>query len=469
MEHENKICEPMNEDELLVQQQQQQQQQHQNRFCGEIEAQHCAASNPTRLDLVAKVKPKPKPPVDVDDGLILILARLPAKTLQKFRCVCKSWNSLIQQDHHFLSLHQLHLNDKNKRQPPTLVTLIATFRTPYYRGLESCVLNYSSSSSDTTMPYKMDFTQFLPEEDPLDFTNPSYFLTNSCNGLLGVYSCHSFFMVNPTIRKLKPLPTTCATPAWLAQAALGLDASTGVYKVVRIFDRERDTFVSVGFGCEVCYLGGGGSDGWKPVDDPPVQPSYDSLPVIVDGAIIWASETIRREDREVVALSFDLREEKFSVILHPEVSSRPTVEPKSHVFASKGRICVADEIPSPVPIPYMHIRYLNIWLLMKEEDPDKKKKKNNSSKWVKQYIVDLTFVFEHFGPFVRAQPLTTDHNGRIVISWGQGRILYYDPQTGSFDKHELDATRVGGEEHVAPYTEGIVWPWPKLYGSAQRN
>ncbi|KAJ6833878.1 F-box protein-like [Iris pallida] len=416
MEHENKICEPMNEDELLVQQQQQQ--HHQNRFCGEIEAHHCAASIPTRLDLVAKVKPKPKPPVDVDDGLILILARLPAKTLQKFRCVCKSWNSLIQQDHHFLSLcTNCTSTTKNKRQPPTLVTLFATFRTPYYRGLESCVLNYSSSSSsDTTTPYKMDFTRFLPEEDPLDFTNPSYFLTNSCNGLLGVYSCHSFFMVNPTIRKLKPLPTTCAAPAWLAQAALGLDASTGVYKVVRIFDRERDTFVSVGFGCEVCYLGGGGSDSWKPIDDPPVQPSYDSLPVIVDGAIIWASETI--EDREVVALSFDLREEKFSVILHPEVSSRPTVQPKSHVFASEGRICVADEIPSPVPIPYMHIRHLNIWLLMKE-DHDKKKKKNNSNKWVKQYVVDLTYVFEHFGPFVKAQPLTTDHNGRILISWGQ--------------------------------------------------
>ncbi|KAJ6797486.1 F-box protein-like [Iris pallida] len=463
MEHENKICEGINEDELLVVRHFKQQQHHQNRFYGEIEAQHGAASNSTRLDLVAKVMPKA--PVEVDDGLILILARLPAKSLQKFRCVCKSWNSLIQQDHHFISLHQLHLNHNNKKQPPSLVTLFATSRTPYYRGLESCVLNYSSS--DTTTPYKMDFTRFLPEEDPFDFTNPSYFLTNSCNGLLGVYSCHSFFIVNPTIRKLKPLPTTCAAPARCAQAALGFDTSTGVYKVVRIFDRERDVVVSVGFGCEVCYLGGDGSEGWKSIDDPPVKPSYDSLPVVVDGAIIWASEAIRG-DREVVALSFDLREEKFSVILHPEVSSRPTVQPKSHVFVSEGHICVADEIPSPVPIPYMHIRHLNIWLLMKEEDHDKKKKKN-SNKWVKQYVVDLTYVFENFGPFLKAQPLTTDHNGRIVIYWGQGRILYYDPQTGSFDKHELDATRVGGEEHIAPYTEGIVWPCPRLYGSAQRN
>ncbi|KAJ6833900.1 F-box protein-like [Iris pallida] len=447
MEHENKRCEGMNEDQLLLQQQ-----QHQNRFYDEIEAQHCAANNPTRLDLIAKVKPKPKPPVAVDfpfHVLILILARLPAKTLQKFRCVCKSWNSLIQQDHHFLSLHQLHLNDVKKRPPPLV---IATFRSHFGEVLD-CILNYSSSSNeDTTTPYMIDFPRH--QRDRL------YSITNSCNGLLGLYSSDNFFIVNPTIRKLRPLPMTCDAPAWLPQAALGFDASTGLYKAVRFFDRDPDTIYTVGFGCEVCYLGGGGSDGWKPIDDPPVQPSFGSLPVVVDGAIIWASETIRREDREVVALSFDLREEKFSVILHPEVSSRPTVQPKSHVFASEGRICVADEIPSPVPIPYMHTRYLNIWLLMKEEDHDKKKK-NNSNKWVKQYVIDLTYLFEQFGPFHKAQPLITDHNGRIVISWGQrGRKHYYDPRTGSFDKHELDASHVDVEEKASPYTESMVWPWP---------
>ncbi|KAJ6811422.1 F-box protein-like [Iris pallida] len=364
----------MNEDQLLLQQQQQQ-----NRFCDEIEAQHCAANNPTRLDLIAKVKPKPKPPVAVDfpfHVLILILARLPAKTLLKFRCVCKSWNALIQQDHHFLSLHQLHLNDVKKRPPPLV---IATFRSHYGEVLD-CILNYSSSSNeDTTTPYMIDFPRH--QRDRL------YSITNSCNGLLGLYSSDNFFIVNPTIRKLRPLPMTCDAPAWLPQAALGFDASTGLYKAVRFFDRDPDTIYTVGFGCEVCYLGGGGSDGWKPIDDPP------------------------------------------------------------------------DEIPSPVPIPYMHTRYLNIWLLMKEEDHDKKK--NNSNKWVKQYVIDLTYLFEQFGPFHKAQPLITDHNGRIVISWGQrGRKHYYDPRTGSFDKHELDASHVDVEEKASPYTESMVCPWP---------
>ncbi|KAJ6811415.1 F-box protein-like [Iris pallida] len=448
MEHENKRCEGKEQDELHLHQQQ----QHQNRFYDEIEAQHCAASNPTRLDLVAKVKPKPKPPVAVDfpfHVLILILARLPAKTLLKFRCVCKSWNSLIQQDHHFISLHQLHLSDNNKKSPPPLVKILCTTFCPLHGEELDCIINYSSSSSsDTTTPYKIDIPRHLGDR--------LYSITNSCNGLLGLYSSDSFFIVNPTIRKLRPLPMTCDTPAWLPQAALGFDASTGVYKAVRFFDRDPDTIYTVGFGCEVCYLGGGGSEGWKPIDDPPVQPYYDSLPVVVDGAIIWASETI--DDREVVALSFDLREEKFSVILHPEVSSRPAVRPKSHVFASEGRICVADEIPTPVPpLPYMPILHLNIWLLMKEED----RKKNHSNKWVKQYVVDLTYILEQIGPFSKAQPLITDHNGRIVISWGrQGRKHYYDPRTGSFDKHELDASHVDVEEKAAPYTESMVWPWP---------
>ncbi|KAJ6797505.1 F-box protein-like [Iris pallida] len=108
-------------------------QQHQNRFYDEIKAQHCAASPPTRLDLFAKVKPEAKEPVIVDfpvDDVVLILARLPAKTLQKFRCVCKSWNSLIQQDHHFISLHLNHNNNVKKRPPPLITTLFDTFRSP---------------------------------------------------------------------------------------------------------------------------------------------------------------------------------------------------------------------------------------------------------------------------------------------------------------------------------------------------
>ncbi|KAJ6834996.1 F-box protein-like [Iris pallida] len=98
-------------------------QQRQNSYYDEIEAQLYAASNPTRLDLVAKLKPEAKAPVvvdfPVDDVVVLILRRLTAKTLQKFRCVCKSWNSLIQQDHHFISLHPTAPQRRQQRQEET--------------------------------------------------------------------------------------------------------------------------------------------------------------------------------------------------------------------------------------------------------------------------------------------------------------------------------------------------------------
>ncbi|KAJ6793737.1 F-box protein-like [Iris pallida] len=378
-------------------------------------------------------KPKEAPvvafPVDV---LILILARLPAKSLLKFRCVCKSWNSLIQQDHHFLSLHQLHLNhDANKSSSPPLVT--------FHREGSYVILNYSSASS----PYEIEFSRS-------EVVRPR-FITNSCNGLLGLYNSCTFFIVNPTIRKLRPLPMM-PTPCFRSsKAGLGFDASTGVYKVVRIFDRrcEEGMIKPYRLACEVYYLGGSG--GWKLIDgDPLVLPSRTSLPVVVDGAILWASETLWEKDREVVALSFDLREEKFSVIMHPEGGSSRRVLSESHVFASGGCICVAEESASV---------HMNIWLLMKDD------KKNNSDKWVKQYVIDFTNLLTQISPpfFGEPQPLTTDHIGRIVISWERGRKFYYYPRTGSFDKHELDATHAD-VHHAAPYTKSMVWPWPTRCG-----
>ncbi|KAJ6817583.1 F-box protein-like [Iris pallida] len=275
---------------------------------------------PPTSDRLVK-KPKEAPVVvdfPVDDVLIQILGRLPAKTLVKFRCVCKSWNSLIQQDHHFLSLHQLHLNNhedgNNSSSPP----LLATF---HREGGSYVILNYSSASS----PYKIEFNRS-------EVDRPR-FITNSCNGLLGLYNSCTFFIVNPTIRKLRPLPMM-PTPCFRSsKAGLGFDASTGVYKVVRIFDRrcEEGMIKPYRLACEVYYLGGSGS--WKLIDgDPPVVPSRASLPVVVDGAILWASETLWEEDREVFALSFDLREEKFSVIMHPEGGSSRRVLSESHVF-----------------------------------------------------------------------------------------------------------------------------------------
>ncbi|KAI3936844.1 hypothetical protein MKW92_026668 [Papaver armeniacum] len=48
-------------------------------------------------------------PCFVDGGIVMeILSRVPAKSLLRFKSVCKHWLSLIKQDQHFIHLHSIH-------------------------------------------------------------------------------------------------------------------------------------------------------------------------------------------------------------------------------------------------------------------------------------------------------------------------------------------------------------------------
>ncbi|KAI3943877.1 hypothetical protein MKW92_002440 [Papaver armeniacum] len=46
----------------------------------------------------------------VDDDVVVcqILSRLPVKSLMRFKCVCKSWKSIMEEDSHFMNLHLGH-------------------------------------------------------------------------------------------------------------------------------------------------------------------------------------------------------------------------------------------------------------------------------------------------------------------------------------------------------------------------
>nr|POF27129.1 f-box/kelch-repeat protein [Quercus suber] len=163
------------------------------------------------------------------DVLLEILHRLPVKSLIRFRCVSKSWNSLITSPAFINSnLTQSH-SDSNKL---IVRYLDAALRVERYKLIHEDNDNNDSSSE-----------QIQDLEFPLRSSSRDYFrLVGSANGLFCLHEGNCFILWNPCIRKFITLPNPSVTglfPCYLT-LAFGFDLRTDDYKVVRIAYQSRN-------------------------------------------------------------------------------------------------------------------------------------------------------------------------------------------------------------------------------------
>jgi hypothetical protein len=153
------------------------------------------------------------------DLVVEILCRLPVKFLLQFRCVCKSWNSLISKDHRFVKKH-LIISTKSKY----LVTSSRTLEK------ELSVMFYSIDSIFTS---EAATQLYYP---PIN-TNYCDSLVASCDGLICfAVNKHLAVVWNPSVRKLKKLPSLELPPEYgFTRYAFGYDPFIHNYKVVAVF------------------------------------------------------------------------------------------------------------------------------------------------------------------------------------------------------------------------------------------
>ncbi|KAL3648577.1 hypothetical protein CASFOL_004980 [Castilleja foliolosa] len=161
-----------------------------------------------------------------DDVVIEILTRLPAKPLLKFRCVCKSWLSIIS-SHQFI---KTHLTNSKKDPNFTHHRIMLNWRA----NLKHCSAR-SLLYEPFTETFNTDFTS--------QSSKNSIWVLGSCDGLICLaIDKKELILWNPTTRIFKTLPDFGVKTSFRSNFAygLGFDKSSDDYKVVGFFNSSRD-------------------------------------------------------------------------------------------------------------------------------------------------------------------------------------------------------------------------------------
>nr|XP_023910074.1 F-box/kelch-repeat protein At3g23880-like isoform X1 [Quercus suber] len=330
-----------------------------------------------------------------EEVVLQILCRVPVKSLIRFRCVSKSWNSLITTsafiDSHLTQSLSLPSNS-NK-----LIVSRGDFKTKveYYEFIHD-----DNNDSDSS------FHQFQNVEFPLSF---SYFkLIGSVNGLFCLCEKEQIILWNPCIRKFITLPKTNSVSAVIN--GFGFDARTNDYKVVSIATKPR-RLVEVYSLKEGAWRKTSAGDSLSPGT---MFLCYNGA-AFINGAVHFQA-TIRITKKLKVCpfiLSFDFGDEVFRTISLPNSVLREELE--FDIFGFRGSLSV---------VCYTHrIRTsCSIWV-MKEYD--------DVNTWSKLCTVDLCGVIRRVLGFRK--------NGHVIVE----ADLKTDPKLSSYDPQSKRVKNLG--------------------------
>ncbi|KAL5068415.1 hypothetical protein RYX36_019302 [Vicia faba] len=227
--------------------------------------------------------------------VVEILCRLPPKLLVQFRCLCKSFKTLIS-DPKFI---QKHLRLSKKRSCHRLLL---------NPGRESHVLSYPLHSGITTFTNTNNATRLhYPFKQ-------FYYIFGSCDGILFLEANNgSLVLWNPSIQKFKTLPSLGLGLCQYRAYGFGFDTLIDNYKVVSVLcEMDNEGFLKATAKIKVHTLG---TDSWRmiPGDFPAPLTRWLKL---ASGTLNWFASDFAYDDYTII--SFYLVNESYRNILPPK-------------------------------------------------------------------------------------------------------------------------------------------------------
>lgn len=268
-----------------------------------------------------------------DELVFEILIRLPVKSLVRFKAVSKAWRATISDP--FFIRAQLGCSKQRQRQNPSsfLITpqvLLEPNSTPEEYAIKPLstdihfyqwnLREFDICSSTTELIHRRHF--------PDGEFGPVSHLAH-CDGLVLLPTNTKAYVFNPATGDAVALPESrrnMVRHVMALPAGLGLDASTGRYKVARFFLRSRHMKRGgkVPMGMEVFTISSGGgednrSSSWREtLADPPYPVLGAQTGIHYQGYLFFfINKKSNREQSPNGLLRFSLQDETFGVTLLP--------------------------------------------------------------------------------------------------------------------------------------------------------
>lgn len=161
---------------------------------------------------------------DYDDIICEILARLPVKSLMRFRCVCKSWRALIAGSY-FVKKHFLYQERGISHNTSRLLFSIDPPQSIDYEALK----DLEDDGDGQFANRELEFPVRIP-----DYSTARKRIVGSCNGLVCVeIEGTGVVLWNPCTRDFKVLPNPPTKFHSFDFYGFGYDSTTDDYKVIK--------------------------------------------------------------------------------------------------------------------------------------------------------------------------------------------------------------------------------------------
>ncbi|KAK1354438.1 hypothetical protein POM88_047694 [Heracleum sosnowskyi] len=225
------------------------------------------------------------------DMVMEVLCLLPVLSLIRFKCVCKTWLSIIE-DPGFIKVHM----DRSQIMAKKKTSLLMISKDAAYKSLP----RFTS----------INFQYYL--HMPLRFR-----VVGSCRGIICLIDRKQCYLWNPSTMQSKQLPKY---PGFYEKAALdyshsrvqvgfGFDFVSNEYKVLRFICPYKDYKTTA---VPISQLYSTGTNSWKVINFPDNSPL--GFPILRLGPVI---NGVLHMDYKKQVVSFDLHNEVFTVIPFP--------------------------------------------------------------------------------------------------------------------------------------------------------